>query len=329
MRADPVVTHLFDAADVGKILVQKGREQGRNWRYRNVRDLSRDSNPVRKYLGALAWHAGRIIDLLPSDLIHLHYGRRTAYLRLWPRRPYLLHFHGTDIRHHFYQPYAHDEMMRAAAGAEAVLYATPDLREHAVKARPDAIYFPTPVDVAALPAWSPAEEPTIVFASRWDDSKNAALQLDIARGLIAATGGRVRVQGLDWGGSAAAAAAAGVELVPRMPKPDYLRWLATAHVVAGQAAGVVATSELEAIGIGIPVVMALHPAYAGSRTPVLTGTTTDELVAAALAALKDPREASRSLDGVAWLRSTHDAGMLASRLADLYRSLLAGRRQDR
>jgi hypothetical protein len=57
-----------------------------------VRDLSHDANPVRKYAGALAWHAGRILGLLPSDLIHLHYGRRTSYLRLWPRRPYVLHF---------------------------------------------------------------------------------------------------------------------------------------------------------------------------------------------------------------------------------------------
>lgn len=327
MKSDPVVTHLFDAAGVGRLLVEKGKEQGHDWRYRDVRDVSRDQNPIHKYAGALAWHTGRIIDLLPSDLIHLHYGRRTAYLRLWPRRPYLLHFHGTDIRHHFHQPYAHDEMLRASTAAQAVFYSTPDLREHAIQARPDAMYFPTPVDVAALPAWSPADKPTIVFASRWDGSKNAELQLDIARGLIASTNGRVRVQGLDWGDSAAAAAAAGVELVPRMPKPEFLRWLASAHVVAGQAAGVVAMSELEAIGIGIPVVMALHPAY-DRATPVLTGTTTDEIVAAALAALEDPQASSRSLEGAAWLRSTHDAGMLTSRLGDLYRSLAAGRRQD-
>lgn len=329
MKSDPIVTHLFDAADVGRLLSRKGREQGRDWRYRNVRDLSHDSNPVRKYAGALTWHAGRILDLLPSDLIHLHYGRRTAYLRMWPRRPYVLHFHGTDIRHHFYQPYAHDEMVRASAAALAVLYSTPDLREHAVKAREDAIYFPIPVDVPALPAWNPAEQPTIVFASRWDGSKNADLQLDIARGIIAATGGRVRVQGLDWGDSAPAAAAAGVEIVPRMPKPEYLRWLASAHVVAGQAAGVIATSELEAIGIGVPVVMPLHPAYDQGATPVLTGATTDELVAAALSALDAPRQTSLTLGGPAWMMGTHDAGLLASRLSDLYRSLLAGRQQEK
>lgn len=28
MKADPVVTHLFDAAGVGQLLVQKGKEQG-------------------------------------------------------------------------------------------------------------------------------------------------------------------------------------------------------------------------------------------------------------------------------------------------------------
>ncbi|SDK51466.1 Glycosyltransferase involved in cell wall bisynthesis [Cryobacterium psychrotolerans] len=320
MKKDLTVTHLFDAADVGKLLAAKGREAGLDWRYRNVRDLSHDSNPVRKYAGALAWHAGRIIDLLPSDLIHLHYGRRTSYLQLWPRRPYVLHFHGTDIRHHFHQPYAHDVMLSASATAQAVLYSTPDLREHAIQARADAVYFPIPVDVPALPAWRPAETPTIVFASRWDGSKNADFQLDIARGLVARAGGAVRVQGLDWGDSAGAAREAGVEIMPRMPKPEYLRWLAGAHVVAGQAAGVVATSELEAIGIGVPVVMPLHPAY-DTTTPVITAETSVELVTAALAALEQPQDASRALGGPAWMLGTHDASMLAARLADMYRGL--------
>lgn len=320
MKSDPTVTHLFDAAGTGQILVKKGREQGYNWRYRDVRDLSHDANPIRKYVGALAWHAGRILDLLPSDLIHLHYGRRTSYLRLWPRRPYVLHFHGTDIRHHFHQPYAHDVMMSASAAALGVFYSTPDLREHAIQARPDAIYFPVPIDLPALPAWRPAEVPTIVFASRWDGSKNATFQLDIARGLVARVDGAVRVQGLDWGDSAGAARDAGVEILPRMPKPEYLRWLAGAHVVAGQAAGVVATSELEAIGIGVPVVMPLHASY-DPGTPVLTGTSTAELVAGVVAALAAPQETSRSLDGVAWVRNTHDAGMLAARLAAFYRTL--------
>jgi hypothetical protein len=317
---DPTVTHLFDAAGVGKLLVEKGREQGHPWRYRDVRDLSRDWNPVRKYAGALAWHAGRILDLLPSDLIHLHYGRRTGYLALWPQRPYVLHFHGTDIRHHFHQPYAHDVMLAASASALAVFYSTPDLREHAIQARADAIYFPTPIDQAALPPWRPAEVPTVAFASRWDGSKNADFQLDIARGLVAAAKGSVRVQGVDWGDSAAAAQAAGVELVPRMPRADFQRWLASAHVVAGQAAGVVATSELEAIGIGVPVVMPLHPAN-DPGIPVIAAASTDEVVAAIMAALVAPQATSDSLDGISWIRSTHDAGMLAARLAGLYGTL--------
>lgn len=320
MTSQLTVTHLFDAAEVGKVLVRAGRAQGFRWKYRPARNTSRDANPFFKYPSAARWHAGRIIDELPSDFIHLHYGRRTKYLRLWPRRPYVLHFHGTDIRHHFLQPYAHDEMLRSSAGALAVLYSTPDLRENSLLARADAQYFPTPIDRSTLPSWMPAETPTVVFTSRWDGSKNAEEQIKLATLVARAVPRGVRVQGLDWGEAAADARRAGIELVPRMPRPAYLRWLAGAHVAVGQSAGVLAISELEAIGIGVPVVMPLHESYS-ERTPVYSAATNDELVEAMLTALEEPERSARSLSGPEWLRENHDATTLARRLNDLYVAL--------
>lgn len=313
-------THLFDAAGVAATLTRVGRAAGHRWRHLDARDTSRDAQRLRMYVGAAGWHARRATMLLGSDLLHLHYGRRTSYARMWPRRPYVLHFHGTDIRHHFHQPYAHDEMASASAAAAAVLYSTPDLREHALEADARAEYFATPIDLATLPTWRTAEAPVVAFISRWDSSKAADRQVAIAQALRAALPD-VRLEGVDWGPDAGAAREAGVELRPRMSKAEYLDWLAGAQVGVGQPAGVLAVSELEAIGIGVPVVMRPHPSY--DAAPVVAASDPDEVVAAVAGVLDDPIAASRRLDGPAWVAERHGAEGSVERLAALYARLTA------
>ncbi|MBM7830036.1 hypothetical protein JOE59_000741 [Agromyces cerinus] len=315
-----VATHLFDAAGVGETLTRIGGSLGYDWRFIDARDTSRDDNRLRLLTAASVWHARRVSALLRSDLIHLHYGRRTRYLDLWPRRPYVLHFHGTDIRHHFHQPYAHDVMANAAASARAVLYSTPDLAVHALEADPRAQYFPTPIDIASLPEWRPAPTPVVAFASRWDESKDGRRQGEIADALRAAFPG-VRLEGIDWGADARVAREAGVTLLPRMPKAEYLRWLAGAHVVIGQPAGVLAVSELEAIGIGVPVVMEPHAAY--DTVPVVRASKPDDVAQATRELLDDPVAASRRLGGPEWVSRTHGAIDSVQRLADIYTRSLA------
>ena len=321
MAAEPRVLHIYDAADVGATLVKYGRREGRPWRHFNV--LPPEGTPATvaaragKLAAGAAWQVRRAAAILRSDLLHVHSGSRIGVVRSRPVKPFLLHFHGTDIRTQYYEPARRPALQWGADHAVKVLYSTPDLREHAEAARADAVYLPNPVDLEELPEWRPADRPRIVFASRWHSSKGGQHQLELARALLAAVGPGVELQGLDWGDGAPQAAELGVVLMPKMPKPDYLHWLASAHVVVGQSAGILAMSELQAIGIGVPVVMPIGEGYYQSP-PILQGDSVEALAAAASSALADPSGTSAALGGRTWLQEHHDPVRLVRRLAGIY-----------
>lgn len=321
MAADPRVLHIYDAADVGATLVKYGRREGRPWRHFTAVPPEGTAGSAAGRAGKLAvgslWQARRAAAILRSDLLHVHSGSRIGVVRSRPVKPFLLHFHGTDIRTQYYDPARRPALQWGADHAVTVLYSTPDLREHAESARSDAVYLPNPVDLEELPQWRPAGRPRIVFASRWHSSKGGQQQLELARVLRAAVGPDVELQGLDWGDRAPQAAELGVVLVPKMTKPEYLRWLASAHVVIGQSAGILAMSELQAMGIGVPVVMSLGEGYYQSP-PVLPGDSAEALAAAAAAALADPSGTSAALGARSWLQEHHDPVRLVHRLAGIY-----------
>ncbi len=244
-------------------------------------------------------------------------------MRSRPYKPFVLHFHGTDIRTQFYDPARHEAIQWGADHAAAVLYSTPDLAAHARKARPDALYLANPVDPEQLPPWNPAQRQRVVFASRWETSKGGRRQLDLARSLVQALGDDVEFEGLDWGDGAAEAAAFGVRLVPRMAKERYLRWLAQAHCVVGQSAGILAMSELQAVAIGVPVAMSpLGRGFYPDPVPVLQGEA-EALIEQIRWVLKDPRAASASLGGPSWVDAHHSPRQAVAQLADLYASVAA------
>ncbi|MET1153678.1 glycosyltransferase [Arthrobacter sp.] len=321
MAAEPRILHIYDAADVGATLVKYGRRAGRPWRHFNVVPPEGTPSSIIGRAGKLAagtaWQSRRAAAILRSDLLHVHSGSRIGVVRSRPVKPFLLHFHGTDIRTQYYEPARRPALQWGADHAVKVLYSTPDLREHAEAARADAVYLPNPVDLEELPEWRPAGRPRIVFASRWHSSKGGRQQLELVRALRAAVGHGVELQGLDWGDGAPQAAELGVVLVPKMAKPDYLRWLASAHAVVGQSAGILAMSELQAIGIGVPVVMQLGEGYYQSP-PVLQGETVEALAASAAATLADPAGTSAALGGRTWLQEHHGPAGLVRRLAAVY-----------
>ncbi|EMY35666.1 glycosyltransferase [Arthrobacter crystallopoietes BAB-32] len=319
--------HLYDAADVGATLVKYGRRAGLPWRQFDrtpPSDAATAGGPAeraRRLLATITWQAGRAARILRSDLLHVHSGSRIGIVRSRPHRPFLLHLHGTDIRTQFYDPARRPALQWGADNAAAVLYSTPDLAEHAAAARPDAIYLPNPLDIEELPRWAPAHRPRVVFSSRWEDSKGGRAQLAVARSLLAAVGPDVEVQGLDWGAAAPEAADLGVRLLPKMPKPAYLRWLASAQCVVGQSAGILAMSELQAVGIGVPVVMQLGAGYYPGPSPVLAGSNPAELTDQVRTVLEDPQLASQRLDGPGWARENHGPQRIVRQLAELYAGL--------
>ncbi len=322
--ATPKVLHVYDAADVGATLVKYGRREGLPWRHFNrlppsdtARGPSPGSRPARM-AAELAWQAARAAGILRADLLHLHSGSRLGVVRSRPYRPFVLHFHGTDIRTQFYEPARRPALQWGADHAAVVLYSTPDLAEHAAEARSDAVYLPNPLDTEELPAWTPASRPRVVFASRWDDSKGGSAQLEAARSVLAAVGPETEVQGLDWGNGAAQAAALGVRLQPKMPKPAYLRWLASAHCVVGQSGGIMAMSELQAVGIGVPVVMRPAAGYYPGPSPVLQPERAEDFGEHVRKAIEDPQGVSAQLDGPGWVRANHGPERIVQQLAGIY-----------
>jgi glycosyltransferase involved in cell wall biosynthesis len=324
--------HLFDCAGVGATLVAAARAQGLPWGFLPARDTSRDCTGLRgkavRVQGIARWTVQRWSLTLRAELLHIHFGTRVDIAARWPRRPFVVHFHGTDIRDFYQDPRQRPKIQWGADNAQAVFYATPDLAEYALQARSDARYLPNPVDLAELPAWRPAPEPRVLFASRWGAAKGGAAQLELASKLARALQGTdIKLQGLDWGENAAQATALGVELVPVMSKAAYLHWLAQAHTVVGQSTGLLGMSELQAMAIGVPTASNVRPGLYPGTVPVVGTGSLDEQVDSIVAAAKDAREVSARLDARAWVAEHHDPDRIVKELSAVYSSLARAKRQ--
>ncbi|MFE4542135.1 hypothetical protein [Arthrobacter sp. NPDC056727] len=207
--------------------------------------------------------------------------------------------------------------------ASQVWYTTPDLREKAEQARPDAEYLPAPVDMEELPAWAPAAKPRVFFPSRWDESKGGDALLQAASDVMSSVGaaGDVDVVGLDWGDRAPEAAALGIRLLPKMSKSLFLAELATAHIAVGQMTGVLGLSELQAMGIGVPLVFADSVAgYPDEQAAV--NVARSDIGPAVCDSLADPEALSRKLDGRTYVSKFHGAAALLPRLDAGYAKVL-------
>lgn len=328
----PRVTHFNDCAFVGRALVDAAARVGLSWGYLPP-ELVRPSAGFGGGAGKLAeipYVLRHIRTAWSSDVIHVHFATAVSllhhpYIR---RRPYALHLHGTDIRRLWKAPETHDLVQRAIDGASAVFYTNLDTVEEATSARADAQYMPAFVEPELLPAWRPGSEsgaPTVLFVSRWDDTKGVETQLETARALRKALPSDARLVGLDWGPAASAAAGLGVELVPRLDHAGFLDLIARADVAIGQAAGIIAVSELEAMAIG-PAVLCPVPTLqdGGDPPPVLLGSVPD-IVEQTVIALDDPRAASARLDARPWVLNKHTPDRWVPVLESVYRDAAAGR----
>jgi hypothetical protein len=320
-----------DAAYTAQRLLHEAHRRGYAWdflplaapaappsHWAGVTGTARKAAVGGAWLGRLAWQARA------HDVVHIHSATTLGHARHAVRR-YVLHCHGSDVRSRQYDPDAGEMIRTGLATAEAVFYSTPDLAEHILPHRADAVLLPVPIDVTALPRWDPlTTPPRVVFASRWEAVKGLPAQLDTAEQVVRALGRRADVVGLDWGLAAADAAARGIRLVPRLDHTAYLRLLAGAHVVVGQAAGILSASELEALGTGAPLaVPAPLTRYAGSAPPVYGSSprSVAEVVSALLdgSAAHDP-EATR-----AWVAGHHSPAGGVDLLVATYRRIMGQR----
>lgn len=328
----PRIIHFNDCANVAKTLVEAARDSGLQWDFMppsEVRPAGGFGVGPRSLLTQLPFQARHAAALIRHDVVHIHYATAVGLLQkpYLPRRPYILHLHGTDIRTQWLDPSFKAQIQAAVDGANAVYYTTPDLRENATAARTDARYMPAPVRFDEIPPWTPGEgaRPRVVFASRWEESKGLSKQLETASALVAALGGIADILGLDWGPGAKSAGEAGVMLVPKMSHGAYLRYLASADVVIGQSTGALGLSELEAMAIGAVVICPGKQLSLGDeRPPVLQGSI-QEVVEQVVESLKDSQAVSKQLDAVSWTRLHHSAQKWIPVLDEVYRkAALAG-----
>lgn len=322
MTTSPKALHLNDCAFVGQHLVDAAVREGHPWRilppaltWPPVRAGHTQPTRFENYrtLGRIAVNAGW------SDVVHVHFATTARRLRprYIPRRPYVLHLHGTDIRTLWTDPVKGPGIQTYIDGAAHVYYSTRDNEENATTARRDAEYLPVFVGRGQLPAWSPQGH--VVFASRWEKVKGLQDMLAVATQLVRAG---VDVRGLDWGPGAADAAAAGVRLVPKMTHEEYLRFLADAAVVIGQATQILSVSELEAMAIGAPLaaVGSPLPGPDGGAVPIRSGSV-DDVVEAVLEDIQDPHSAADALGSRDWTLVHHTADRYIAQVLDTYRRI--------
>jgi hypothetical protein len=330
-KAGPRVLHVNDCAFYAHRVLADARTRGLPWGFypRAVAISGRSGLLGRlRYAGqGLSWLAGLAKRSLRVDLLHIHSGSMLHHTRFVPKK-YVLTLHGTDIRSLQYEPQWQKSIRDGVRRAASVMYTTPDLREHVIGLRPDAIYLPVPVTLSTLPRRSVDESgtPRIFFVSRWDDSKGAVEQLATARELIRLSRGRYEVVGLDWGPHTAAAASAGVNLVPKMSHQDYLKFLAGSAVAVGQSSGVLGSSELEALGIGVPLYMPLGEGLYPDSPPVGWGNSVDPegLALCLVEELVDGHVMDeRAREGLRWIDEHHSTAATVDRLLEIYGQVLS------
>lgn len=271
------VLHVNDCASTAARMISEAGRRGMKWDYLPLAVTGAHSwdtpyAKIEKAVRGVTWLGRLRLQMARHEFVHVHSIGTMRHARYAVGR-YILHSHGTDVRTLQYDPVWRDTILSALRHAEAVFYPTPELHEHVLQHREDAVYLPIPLDPARLPSWAPRSardgRPTVFFASRWGRDKGCDIEFDVAARLVAALGAKVDVVGLDWGPMADRARATGVRLVPPMNRTGYLATLASADVVVGQAAGILATSELETLGIGAPLVLPVPtPAYADRQPPV-------------------------------------------------------------
>ena len=281
------VLHVNDCALTARQMIAEAGRRGMAWSFLPLavtgsRTWNTPWAKVEKAVRGAVWLGRLARSAARHDIVHVHSAGTMRHVRHGVKR-FVLHCHGTDVRTLQYAQAWRPTILDALRRADAVFYPTPELHEHVLQHRDDAVYLPIPLDPSLLPDWAPrsrgtAARPAVFFASRWGLDKGGETQLALAERLMRAVGDEADVCGLDWGPLVERARATGVRLIPKLARADYLDVLARADVVVGQAAGILATSELETLGIGAPLVLPVPtPAY-GDRPPPVYGGSVDTAV---------------------------------------------------
>ncbi len=302
--------------------------------------LTRGSAPLPL---KLAMMPGRILDmrhivgklnLSHFDLVHIHWASY-GVLGLVSRIPFIVHCRGSDVRYRLKQPFFHSALKFILRQAAGVLCSTPDLLPIIQSVRPDALFFPGPVDTEQFaPGENEQASPwTILLFARLDAIKGCEIAVQgIAR--FAERHPEVGVKLLDWGPETEKykrCYGGRFEFVPFVAPELVQRLICSADVVVGQVfLGALGMSELQAMSCAKPVITSFRYEEAYPAPPPLCQVTTAQEVDEHLEHFFQHPEAATELGQKArrWVINHHSHQFLAVKLEMLYRSILGGQRED-
>ncbi len=283
---------------------------------------------------------GRILDLRHVvgkldakyfDLVHIHWASY-GILGFVSRIPFIVECHGLDVEHRLAKPFFRPILISILRRAAAVLCVTPDLLPIVQTVRPDALFFPGPVDTrrfvpretirqASTGSW------TILFFTRLDPKKGPEVGIEgIARFTQRHPG--VRVLLLDWGNMKEKYKqryGTRFEFVPLVPPGQVQHLVCSADVIVGQfASGALGLSELQAMSCAKPVICSFRYEKAYPLPPPLYQANTAEEVDEHLESLYQHPEAGIALGQKAreWVVSNHSYEVLSDKLEALYSSII-------
>lgn len=279
------------------------------------------------------WDLRRLVGMLDQehfDVMHIHWASY-GVLGLASRIPFVVHCHGSDVRHRLESPLFRQVLAPILRRAASVLCISPDLVPIVQSVRPDALFFPGAIDTMHfVPAPDGPGRPwTILLLARLDPMKGS---LVATRGIeqFVQRHPDVRVMVPDWGplrGELRYRYGAQFEFVPPVPQAAVRELIWRADVVVGQfALGAIGLAELQAMSCAKPVIAAFrYPEAYPTPPPLRNAATAQEIDASLEHCYRHPKEsAALSRAAREWVVHHHDSHALAARLEQHYESIIEG-----
>jgi len=262
------------------------------------------------------------------DLVHIHWASY-GILGLVSKIPYVVECHGSDIRYRTKNPFFRSVLTPILQKAHAVLCITPDLLLPTQSIRPDALFFPGPVDTDRFAPLEkdPSRPWSVLLFTRLDPIKGPDIAIEgIAR--FAARHPDVRVLLLDWGllkEEYKKEYANRFEFLPVVPQKEVQNLILSADVVVGQCKlGILSFCELQAMSCEKPVICPFHyeSAYPTSP-PICQGSNATQIDEQLEYLFQNPQFAKeRGKLARNWIIANHALSNLVPKLEGMYQSLL-------
>ena len=333
------IVHVNDVAFVGSTLVSGLAEIGVDAELYSFANYNNSHLPkiFKSFITAVLrfieiFRLGKYLRRGKYNIVHIHFGT-FAYLALLNRTPFFLHIHGTDVRRFVNWPILGTIIRLGLKKAKQVFYTTPDLKSLVERYRPDAIFFPNPIDTEKfLPnSEQKNQENSVVFNINKLDRYKGLDKVLPALDQILINNPYVRVLMFDFGNALLEAEEfitkyrndPRLTLMHPVSHKKMLELIQDASVIVGQMeTGSLGCSELEAMSCSKPVVCYFNyeSAYP-SIPPIYNAKNADEIRDQIEYILNNPVEAQKKGEEArAWVVEHYDKRIVARKLVEIYQA---------